>query len=116
MKALLATELRRMLVRPLVRAVAAAVIVAAVVAGVGVFLASHKDTVAHLRLLEAGRQAAIEQCVSSGFNPPLSAVATDDRREFCASEGIPGPPFTFHLTQLTEIFEGVEFKGSAAES
>lgn len=114
MKALLATELRRMLARPLVRAVAAALIVAAVVAGVGVLLASHKDTVAHLRLLESRRQSAIEQCLNSGFNPPLSTIAADDRREFCASEGIPGPPFTFHLTQLTDIFQGADFKGSAA--
>lgn len=113
MKAMLATELRRMLARPLVRAVAAAVIAAAVIAGVGVFLASHKDTIANLRSLEAGRQAAIERCVSSAFNPPLSSIAADDRREFCASEGVPGPPFTFYLTQLTDILEGVEFKGSA---
>lgn len=110
---MLATELRRMLARPLVRAVAAAVIAAAVIAGVGVFLASHKDTVAQLRVLEARRQSTIERCVTSGFNPPLSTIAADDRREFCASEGIPGPPFTFHLTQLIDIFEGAEFKGSA---
>lgn len=103
-----------MLNRPLIRAVAAAALLAAAVAGGSLLVTSQKDTIAHIRLLETQYRSALEQCVTSGFNPPISAIAEDDRLEFCADEAVPPPPFTFHLTQLEEIFEGAGFKGSAA--
>jgi hypothetical protein len=113
MRALLASELRRFFLRPLVRAFAAAVAVAIVVTAVAVLMTSHKDTQEHIRLLEASHEQAITKCVEAGFNPPLSSIPADDRREFCATEGLSGPPFTFHLTQLLDIVEGAGFKGTA---
>ncbi len=113
MKRLLGSELRTMLDRPLVRAFAAGALVAIVVAGVVVLLASRKGTLAHIRALDSQQQQAIERCVRTGYNPPLSGIAADDRREFCASEGVPAPPFTFHLTQLLDIVEGADVKGTA---
>ncbi len=113
MRALLASELRRFLLRPLVRAFTAAVAVAIVITPVALLIASHKDTLEHIRLLDTRHEQAITNCVEAGFNPPLSSIAADDRREFCANEGLSGPPFTFHITQLLDIVEGAGFKGTA---
>lgn len=113
MRSLLASELRRLLVRPLFRVVAGAAVLAILVTAVAILVASHKDSPAHIRLLEGRRDMAIQGCVDAGFNPPLSSVAADDRREFCIAEGLPAPPFTFRLTGLLDIVEGAGFKGTA---
>ena len=115
MKALLATELRRMLHRPLVRAIAAAVLLAAAAAGGSLLFTSQKDTVAHIRVLETQYRSTLQRCETAGFNlPAMPSANAAARREFCVDEAVPAPPFTFHLTQLKEVFEGAGFKGSAA--
>ena len=111
--ALLAVEWARLRARPLVRAAAVAAALAALAAGIGTLAASHPDSPAHLHALQAQQRQAIERCVTSGFNPPVSQVAQSDRREFCANEAIPAPPYTFQLTSLLDLLEGAGGKGSA---
>lgn len=113
MRSLLATELRRFLVRPLFRVAAGAAVLAILVTAVAILVASHKDSPEHIRLLELRRDRSIQRCIDAGFNPPLSSVGAEDRREFCVAEGLPAPRFTFRLTGLLDIVEGAGFKGTA---
>lgn len=113
MTALLASEIRRFLVRPLVRAFTAGALLAVVITAVAILATSNKDTATNVRLLESQREQAVRSCVEEGFNPPLSSISADDRREFCANEVLPPTRFTFRLTQVLDIIEGVDFKGSA---
>lgn len=114
MRALLRVEVRRLLARRLVRVVAAAVVAGSVATGIAVLATSREATPAQVRIAEAERQRAIEQCVSDGFNPPATQADAADRREFCVNEAIPAGQITFQLTDVLDILQGTDGKGSAA--
>lgn len=112
MRAPLSVELRRMVLRRTVRAVAGAAIVGSVVAGLVVFSLSHKSDARTLERESADRIAAIERCARGGFNAPLDSLPAATRADVCA-EALPVPPFTFRLTQLLDVLEGVGLKGTS---
>jgi len=112
LRRLIGVEVRRLASRPLSRGLLVAAAVVALGAAIVVAVLSHPATQAAVERSELEYERTVEQCIRSGFRPPFALYPKDARAEFC-EEAVPKADFTFQLTLLDDVLEGVDVPGTS---